>query len=259
MTAQDRVVDLPPPVVLGLLAGGRLAARRPTCGRSRSGSRRSMMPVSTHRTSPSAQRALGAQQRAGDVAVHGPRQVGLVVGHHLPDRVEHVGLGAELEDPVQERRGEVGLAGARARAAAWTSAMACSVIHSAWRRQASSSGVLISRAALITSLAAARRPVGEQQVAVAVHRARSPRRRRPSRVGGDQIGERVGEAARRPRRGRGRSGRAGGRRRGRARRAASARNGVNRCGISSSASTTATGRSTLARPASLSGQIAPVA
>ena len=36
----------------------------------------------------------------------------------------------------------------------WTSAMACSVIHSTWRRQASSSGVLTSRAALMTSLAA---------------------------------------------------------------------------------------------------------
>ena len=62
------------------------------------------------------QRPLGAQQRAGDVAVDGPRQVGLVVGHHLPDRVEHVGLGAQLEDPMEEGGGEVGLAGARARA-----------------------------------------------------------------------------------------------------------------------------------------------
>src|SRR3546814_16599905 len=50
--------------------------------------------------------SLGAEQRAGDAAVHRPGQLGLVVGHDLPDGVEGVGLGAELEHAVQERSEE---------------------------------------------------------------------------------------------------------------------------------------------------------
>lgn len=45
--------------------------------------------------------------------MHRPGQVGLAVGHDLPDGVEDVGVGAELEHPVEEPGGELGLAHAR--------------------------------------------------------------------------------------------------------------------------------------------------
>ena len=221
MTASDRVVDLPPPGVLGLLAGGRAPARPPRCGRSPSGSRRYAMPVSTQRTSPCGERALGAQQRAGDVAVDGPGQVGLVVRHHLPDRVEDVGLGAELEDAVQEGGGEIGLADAGREPR-------LDLGHGLLGdpQRVAQAGQLVGGlddAGRAHDLAGGpRRPVGEQQRRDRGASPRSPRRRRWSPSAGTQLGERARRRPRRPRRRRGRSGRAGGRRRGRARSAASA-------------------------------------
>ena len=217
------------------------------------------MPVSTHRTSPSASARSVRQQRAGDVAVDRPR-AGRPGGRASPARSGR----ARWPRRRARRRGagtwRSGRSGGRpGTSRACTSAIACSVIHSAWRRQASSSGVFVSRDGAHHLARRPRRPLGEQD-----RRGRGASR--PSLVDGDRR-VRPGRA-RRARsanscdafvEGRGRSGRAGGRRRGRARRRASARNGVNRWGISSSARTTATGRSTLPRPASPSGQIAPVA
>ena len=94
------------------------------------------------------------------------------------------------------------------------------------------------------SAAASRRTAAERSRCIApVHSSTAMVARRR-----DEIGQRVRRRRRRPRRSRGTSGRAGGRRRARARRPSSARNGVNRWGNSSSASTTATGCSKLARP-----------
>ena len=55
------------------------------------------------------QLALGGEQRAGDVAGGRPGPVGDSVRHHLPDRVENVGVGARIEDRAQEGRGQIGL------------------------------------------------------------------------------------------------------------------------------------------------------
>ncbi len=59
------------------------------------------------------QLALGREKWAGQIARRGPRPIGHPLGHHLPDRVENVGVCARLEDHPQERRREFGLTDTR--------------------------------------------------------------------------------------------------------------------------------------------------
>ena len=176
--------------VLRLLAGGRLGPDHP-----RAAEVGVVAAVLDAGVDPQhvalGQRPLGAQQRAGDVAVGGPRQLGLVVGHDLPDRVEDVGLGAQLEHAVEEGGGQVDLAGPRHQPG----------LHVGHRllgdpEAVAEAGELVGRlddAGGAHHLARRpRRPVGEQQRAVVVHRAghvvdRDGRGRR------DERGELAGE------------------------------------------------------------------
>ena len=67
------------------------------------------MPVSTHRTSPSGELPFGREERAGEVAGRRPWSVRHPGGHHLPDRIEDVGVRTRIENRAEERRREVGL------------------------------------------------------------------------------------------------------------------------------------------------------
>jgi hypothetical protein len=60
------------------------------------------------------QRAWRAGEREGDVAVDRPRAGVQRRRHRLPDRVDAVGVGAQLDHPAQEPGAEVGLGDARA-------------------------------------------------------------------------------------------------------------------------------------------------
>ena len=110
------------------------------------------------------------QQRAGEVAgasVHGPSA--MRSRHDLPDRVEDVGVGAELEDRAQERRGEVGLADAGREPRLH---LGHGLLGDAQR--VAQAGELVRR---LDSLGRAdhlaarrRRPVGEQRSRLAAHR-----------------------------------------------------------------------------------------
>src|SRR3546814_16130518 len=100
-------------LVLGLLTSGRLLAHHPRAaevGVEAVVDDAAVDPehVAGHELS------LGAEQRAGDAAVHRPGQLVLVGGHDLPDGVEGVGLCAELEHEVTGSGGEVDLASAGA-------------------------------------------------------------------------------------------------------------------------------------------------
>ena len=141
---------------------------------------------------------------------------------------------------------------------ACTSAIACSVMRRASRMQASSSGVLISLGLADDPAArrrASRRPSSERCPAQRVR----PLVDRDDGVRRHQLGELRQRSSSTPSSKSRCAGpwtwSAGSPARSRS----SARIGENRCGDSSSASTTATGCSKLTRPASASGQIAPVA
>ena len=70
------------------------------------------MPASTQMMSPSRRNRSVVTVGIGEVAVHGPWSELAGRGHHLPDRIDAVGRGAQFEHPAQERRAQVDLADA---------------------------------------------------------------------------------------------------------------------------------------------------